>query len=136
MRAVVRGGLGILVLVQFGTGLWQLLLPEGFYRDFPTVSLAPPYNEHLMRDFGAANVALGIIVLAVAVWFEKRHVVLVLVAYLAFSIPHALFHFTHLNDASSADVLFQIASLGSAVVLPVILLALVPAAFRAAPAAE
>lgn len=136
MRAVVRCGLGILVLVQLGTGLWQLLLPEGFYRDFPTVSLAPPYNEHLMRDFGAANVALGIIVLVVAVWFEKKYVVLVLLAYLAFSVPHALFHITHLHDASPAEVAFQIVSLGSAVVLPLIVLALVPRAFRAVPAAE
>ena len=136
MRLLVRGGLGILVLVQLGTGLWQLVLPEGFYRDFPTVSLAPPYNEHLMRDFGAANVALGIIVLVVAVWFEKRYVVLVLLAYLAFSIPHALFHFTHLHGATGADVAFQVVSLGSAVVLPLIVLALVPRAFGAVPAAE
>ncbi len=136
MRVVVRGGLGILVLVQFGTGLWQLLLPEGFYRDFPTVSLAPPYNEHLMRDFGAANVALGIIVLVVAVWFEKRYVTLVLLAYLAFSVPHALFHFTHLHDAAASEVAFQVASLGSAVVLPVIVLALVPRTFRVVPTAE
>ena len=136
MRTIVRGGLGILVLVQLGTGLWQLLLPDGFYRDFPTVSLAPPFNEHLMRDFGAANVALGIIVLFVAVWFEKRYVVLVLLAYLAFSIPHALFHFTHLHDATDPDVAFQVVSLGSAIVLPLIVLALVPRAFRAAPAAE
>jgi len=136
VRLLVRGGLGILVLVQLGTGLWQLVLPEGFYRDFPTVSLAPPYNEHLMRDFGAANVALGIIVLVVAVWFEKKYVVLVLLAYLAFSVPHALFHFTHLHDAADADVAFQVVSLGSAVVLPLIVLALVPRAFRAVPTAE
>jgi len=136
VRTIVRGGLGILVLVQLGTGLWQLLLPDGFYRDFPTVKLAPPFNEHLMRDFGAANVALGIIVLVVAVWFEKRYVVLVLLAYLAFSIPHALFHFTHLHEATHLDVAFQVVSLGSAIVLPLIVLALVPRAFRAVPAAE
>jgi hypothetical protein len=133
---LVRGGLGILALVQLGTGLWQLLLPDGFYRDFPTVSLAPPFNEHLMRDFGAANIAFGIIVVGVAVWLEKRYVALVLLAYLAFSVPHAVFHFTHLHDASAADVVFQLVSLGSAVVLPLAVLAITPRAFRQARAPE
>ena len=136
MRAAVRVGLGILAVIQLGTGLWQLLLPESFYRDFPTVHLAPPFSEHLMRDFGGANVALGIIVVAVAVWLEKRYVVLVLVAYLAFSIPHLVFHMSHLHDASTADVAFQVVSLGSAVVLPILVLALVPSAFRTEPPAE
>ncbi len=136
MRVIVRVGLGILTFVQLGTGLWQLLIPEGFYRDFPTVSLAPPFNEHLMRDFGGANIAIGVIVLVVAVWLEKKYVVLVLLAYLAFSVPHLLFHLTHLHDASPSDIAFQVASLGGAVVLPVIVLALVPRAFRAVPAAE
>ena len=136
MRALLRGGLGILVMVQLGTGLWQLLMPESFYRDFPTVDLAPPYNEHLMRDFGAANVAIGIIVLTVTVWLEKRCVVLVLLAYLAFSTSHLLFHVAHLHDASSADIAFQVVSLGSAVALPILMIAIVPRTFRVTPAAQ
>jgi hypothetical protein len=136
MRLVIRIGLGILVAVQLGTGLWQLLLPESFYSDFPTVDLAPPFNEHLMRDFGGANVAIGVIVLAVAVWFEKRYVQLVLLAYLAFSIPHLIFHMTHLHGATTGDVVFQVLALGGAVVLPIVVLALVPRAFREAPRAE
>ena len=136
MRLAVRIGLGILVAVQLGTGLWQLVLPDSFYRDFPTVDLAPPFNEHLMRDFGGANVAIGVIVLVVAIWFERRYVQLVLIAYLAFSTPHLVFHMTHLHGASAFDVAFQVVALGSAVVLPIVVLALVPRAFREAPAAE
>ena len=136
MRAAVRVGLGILAVIQLGTGLWQLVLPESFYRDFPTVDLAPPFSEHLMRDFGGANVAIGIIVAVVAVWLEKRYVVLVLLAYLAFSVPHLMFHLSHLHDASAADVAFQVISLGLAVVLPVVVLALVPSAFRREPPAQ
>lgn len=136
MRAAVRVGLGILAVIQLGTGLWQLVLPESFYADFPTVDLAPPFSEHLMRDFGGANVAIGIIVAAVAVWLERRYVVLVLLAYLAFSIPHLGFHLGHLHDASAADVAFQVISLGLAVVLPIVVLALVPRALREAPRAE
>lgn len=132
MRAAVRIGLGILAAVQLGTGLWQLILPESFYGDFPTVDLAPPYNEHLMRDFGGANVAIGIIVVAVMVWMEKRLVQLVLLAYLAFAVPHLAFHLGHLHDATAADIVFQVVALGSAVLLPVVLLAIVPRAFRAA----
>ena len=136
MRAAVRIGLGILAVVQLGTGLWQLVLPESFYANFPTVDLAPPFSEHLMRDFGGANVALGIIVVAVAVWLEKRYVVLVLLAYLAFSIPHLVFHVSHLHDASDVDIAFQVVSLGLAVLLPVVVLALVPRAFREVPRAD
>jgi hypothetical protein len=136
VRLLVRGGLGILAVIQLGTGIWQLFWPQGFYADFPTVDLAPPFNEHLMRDFGGATVAIGVIVVAVAVWFEKRYVVLVLLAYLAFSIPHAVFHFTHLHDATTADIAFQVMALGGAVLLPVAVLALVPRAFREAPTAE
>ena len=136
MRAVVRVGLGILAVVQLGTGLWQLVLPESFYANFPTVDLAPPFSEHLMRDFGGANVALGIIVVAVAVWLEKRYVVLVLLAYLAFSIPHLVFHVSHLHGASDVDIAFQVVSLGLAVLLPVVVLALVPRAFREVPRAD
>lgn len=136
MRIAVRIGLGILVAVQLGTGLWQLVLPESFYRDFPTVDLAPPFNEHLMRDFGGANVAIGVIVLVVAIWFEKRYVQLVLLAYLAFSIPHLVFHMTHLHDATAFDVAFQVVALGSAVVLPILVLAILPRAFREVPRAQ
>ena len=136
MRAVVRVGLGILAVVQLGTGLWQLVLPESFYANFPTVDLAPPFSEHLMRDFGGANVALGIIVVAVAVWLEKRYVVLVLLAYLAFSIPHLVFHVSHLHGASDVDIAFQVVSLGLAVLLPVVVLMLVPRAFREVPRAD
>ncbi len=136
MRALVRIGLLALVAVQLGTGLWQQVLPESFYRDFPTVDLAPPFNEHLMRDFGGANIALGIIVLAVAIWLEKRYVVLVLVAYLTFSVPHLVFHMSHLHDATNFDVAFQVVALGSAVLLPLVVLALVPRAFREEATAE
>lgn len=136
MRALVRVGLGVLAAVQFGTGLWQLLAPESFYNDFPTVDLAPPYNEHLMRDFGAANVAIGIIVVATMVWMQKRYVQLVLVAYLAFAVPHLAFHLGHLHDATMGDVVFQLVSLGSAVGLPLLLLALVPRALRSVQATE
>ena len=128
MRAAVRVGLGILAAVQLGTGLWQLILPRSFYEDFPTVDLAPPFNEHLMRDFGGANVAIGIIVVVVTVWLEKRLVQLVLIAYLAFAVPHLLFHLSHLHDASASEVAFQVVSLGSAVILPIVVLAMVPRA--------
>ena len=136
MRTAVRVGLGILAVVQLGTGLWQLILPLSFYNDFPTVDLAPPFNEHLMRDFGGANVAIGVIVAAVAVWLEKRYVQLVLLAYLAFAIPHLLFHLTHLHDATADEVAFQVISLGSAVVLPIVVLAMVPRALGHTAATE
>ena len=135
MRAAVRVGLGILAVIQLGTGLWQLLLPESFYRDFPTVDLAPPFSEHLMRDFGGASIGLAVVVTAAAIWVDSRLVVVALVAYLAYSVPHLAFHLSHLHDATPADVTFIVLSLGGSVVLPatVLALALLDARRRRAP---
>lgn len=124
MRLVVRGGLIALAAIQWITGLWMQFLPESFYTDFPTVSLTPPFSEHLTRDFGGATIAIAIVVTAAAIWMDTRLVAVVLVAYLAYSIPHLAFHLGHLHDASPADTVFIAVSLGGSVLLPAAVLAL------------
>ena len=124
MRLVVRVGLIALAAIQWTTGLWMQLLPESFYRDFPTVDLTPPFSEHLMRDFGGASVGLAAVITAAAVWMDARLTVIALLAYLAYSVPHLVFHLGHLHDASSAQTAFIVISLGGSALLPSALLAL------------
>ena len=124
MRVVIRAGLSILAAIQWVTGLWMQFLPESFYADFPTVDLTPPFSEHLMRDFGGASLGLAVVITAAAVWMDARLVVIALVAYLVYAIPHLVFHLGHLHDASPADTSFIIVSLGGSVLLPAAVLAL------------
>jgi hypothetical protein len=75
--AGVRAGLGILAVVQGVVGVWALLAPASFYARFPVsghawVAQLPPYNEHLVRDFGALNLALAVPLAAAAVTGHGR----------------------------------------------------------------
>ena len=56
---VARVGLVLLGLSQGAAALFALLAPRSFYDDFPVggahwVSAFAPYNEHLIRDYGAS----------------------------------------------------------------------------------
>lgn len=132
MTTVIRIGLWTLAAIQWATGLWMQFLPESFYRDFPTVSLTPPFSEHLMRDFGGASLGLAVVITAAAIWMDARLVIIALVAYLVYSIPHLVFHLGHLHDATAADTAFIVVSLGGSVLLPAAVLALAVANARRA----
>lgn len=124
MRIAVRIGLALLAATQWVTGLWMQFLPESFYSDFPTVDLTPPFSEHLMRDFGGASLGLAVVITAAAVWLDARLTVIALVAYLVYSVPHLVFHLTHLHAATTADSAFIAVSLGGSVLLPGVTLVL------------
>ncbi|WP_132300310.1 hypothetical protein [Kribbella sp. VKM Ac-2568] len=100
MRGLVRAGLIVLAAIQVVLGVWTLLFPASFYNDVPTVDWTPPYSEHLFRDFGGATLGLAVVVIAAAIWLERRLVIVALLAYLAFSFPHAIFHAEHLEGDS------------------------------------
>lgn len=123
MRALIRAGLWTLAAIQWVTGLWMQFLPESFYRDFPTVDLAPPFSEHLMRDFGGASLGLALVITAAAIFMDARLTVIALVAYLVYALPHLAFHLGHLHHATVADTAFIAVSLGGSVLLPAALLA-------------
>ncbi|TWD83909.1 hypothetical protein FB561_5078 [Kribbella amoyensis] len=121
MRGVVRAGLITLAAIQVVLGLWTALFPASFYNDVPTVDWTPPYSEHLFRDFGGATLGIAVVVIAAAVWFELRIVVLALVAYLLFSAPHLVFHAHHLRTDSPLAVVLVIV-LALSVLLPLLLI--------------
>jgi hypothetical protein len=130
MIMLLRPGLVLLAAVEWVLGLWTAFAPRSFYEDVPTVDLTPPFSEHLMRDFGGATLGLAIALTAAAVWLERRLVVVALLAYLAFAVPHLMFHVGHLDGATSLESTVLTVLLVGAVVLPLALLALTP---RAAP---
>ena len=121
-RTLLRGGLTLLALVELVLGTWTLLFPASFYRGVPTVDLTPPFSEHLFRDFGGATLGLALVLAAAAVWTERRWVVVALLAYLAFAVPHLAFHLGHLHGATALEAGVLTALLVGAVVLPVSLL--------------
>ena len=97
---------------------WILIAPRGFYDDFPLgssawVSVLPPYNEHLIRDFGSAGLGLAVLAVLAAVWMDRRLVQAAAIALLAGSLPHAIYHFTTTEAYSTGD---NVASLGGLVV--------------------
>ena len=95
-RGLLRGGLLLLATTPLVGGLWALLFPRAFYDDFPLpgaawLSTLGPYNEHLVSDYGALNLAMAVLLLAAGVLPERRLVQVALLTWLVFEVPHFVF---------------------------------------------
>jgi hypothetical protein len=115
-RGLLRGGLLLLAATPLFGGIWALILPRSFYVDFPLpgsdwVSTLGPYNEHLIRDYGALNLAL-----------ERRVVQVALVTWLVYATPHLVFHIGQTDHFSARSNVEQLGGLGLVVLLPLLLL--------------
>jgi hypothetical protein len=66
MSPLLRPGLVLLAAVEWVLGVWAAFFPRSFYEDVPTIDIAPPFSEHLMRDFGGASLGLAIVLTAAA----------------------------------------------------------------------
>jgi hypothetical protein len=133
--STLRAGLAFLALVQAVLGGWPLLAPKHFYDNFPLptnqwVAYFPPFNEHLLRDFGALNLALCAVLVFAAATLEQRLTQAVLIGYLVFAVPHLVFHLNHLSHMPFADQIGNVVSLVAVVLIP---LALLPLTRRIAP---
>jgi hypothetical protein len=120
----LRIGIWFLALVELTVGVVATLTPRVFYDDVPWVSLAPPYSEHVMRDYGAMNLALGVVSFVAAITMEQLMVRAALAAYLVFAIPHLLFHLTHHQRYTTTAAITETTALVVAALLPAALLAL------------
>jgi hypothetical protein len=130
---LVRAGLAVLAFVQGVLAVWALGAPRAFYDDFPGggrswVSPLGPYDEHLVRDVGALSLALTVVLVAALVWPERRLVLAAGLAYLAWSVPHLVFHLTADDVLPTGD---RIASEAGEIVAALIAAALVWEAARA-----
>ncbi len=125
-RAATRLVLGLLAAVQATDGFYALLAPRSFYDDFPLgrgwVEALPAYNEHLVRDVGGLFLATAIVLAAAAIWLERRLVLVALVSFLAFAIPHTTYHYLNLGPYDTFDTVANLITLGLMVVAPVVVL--------------
>ena len=119
----------LLVIVAVSSGLlgvWAAFSPRSFYTDFPGfghhwVSADGPYNEHLIRDVGDANLGLMFVAL-VAAW--RRSGTLALVAAGAAVIawlPHLVYHVRHADVWDTTDKVASLGSLTLSVAVPLVL---------------
>ncbi|NEQ22508.1 MAG: hypothetical protein F6K28_25670 [Microcoleus sp. SIO2G3] len=123
----LRFGLLFLAAVPLSVGFWAFLAPYHFYDTFPLpgrhwISTLGPYNEHLVRDYGANNLGFGILLAATAIFLERNLTQVALVSWLAFAVPHFIFHLTQTHHFQLFDNLTQLGSLGFVVLLPSVLL--------------
>ncbi len=125
-RAATRLVLGILAAVQATDGLYALLAPRSFYDDFPAgrgwVEALPAYSEHLVRDVGALFLATAVVLAAAAIWLERRLVLVALVSFLVFSVPHTIYHLFNLEGISTGDAIAEAVLLVLTVLAPLALL--------------
>ena len=120
----VRLGVGVAIgAPQLLIGLWAVLRPEHWFDSFPgfdprLVAASPPYNEHLASDAGAGFLATGVVVLAAVLWDRRDAVLMALLAYVAFTVPHVAHHALRAEDSlTGAQNAMQLVMLSSGVVL-------------------
>jgi hypothetical protein len=124
MKIAIRIVLLILGVGQGLGALTQLFGPRWFFDYGPWVNRLPPYNEHLMRDVGAATLGWVLLIFAALVTLRPVLVRLAVVANLLFTVPHFVFHATHLAGYSGGDAAAQTIILGLGIVLPLAVLVL------------
>jgi hypothetical protein len=138
-QPIFRLGLGALAVVQGFNGLYALLAPRSFYDDFPLgrgwVAALPDYSEHLVRDVGGLFLATAVVLGAAAYYLGRRLVAVALISFLAFSLPHMIYHLFNLEPYDAADVLGNVIALAATVLVPLLLLWLLarPASARETP---
>jgi hypothetical protein len=125
-RGPIRFGLIYLTVTIGVVAAWILIAPKNFYDEFPGwaewVSALPPYNEHLIRDFGAVGLGLATLTGLAAVWMERRVVQAAAVAVFIGTLPHAIFHSTETGAMSTADNVVSLGGLYLQALLPLLIL--------------
>ena len=108
--------LGINAVTLLPLALWPTFAPQSFYDNFPGggmhwIDINGPYNEHFIRDFGALNAALLVLIVA-ALW--KPSVTLLQttgIAIAVYALPHSIYHLNNLEVYKSSERLTATAPL-------------------------
>ncbi len=124
---LLRIALGYLALIALQLGAWALLAPQSFYDGFPGlgrtwVSVDGPFNEHLVRDVGALNLALAVLLIAAAVRLSRELVLIAAVASLVWTVPHLLYHLFNTDGLASGDVVASVGGLTLSTIVPLMVL--------------
>jgi hypothetical protein len=135
---LARAALLLLTAYCLFIGFVAVAAPHTFYADFPFlahwVDKLPPYNAHLITDVGGLYIGFAVVV-GLAAWrLERGLVVAACAGFLTVSVPHLLFHTTHLDGFGAVDAIAELAALGSLLIPPMLALwASGPADDRALP---
>lgn len=105
----------ILLFGDLLVGFWATILPRNFYDDFPGggqhwVAADGPFNEHLLRDVGALNLALAVLAIG-AILRPRRFGRMAGAAHLVWTGLHLAYHATHLDMLSTAAGALNVATL-------------------------
>src|SRR5207253_3769066 len=98
-----------------------------FYDDFPYgrgwVAMDGRYNEHLIRDVGALNLALLVLTIG-AIFVGSRAISrITAVSWIVYSVPHLVYHLRHLTMAMpTADKVGIAVSLSIPVLAAIVML--------------
>jgi len=115
---VARTLLAALTVMGVVVGGWAEAAPAAFYRSFPGFGrhwLPPlgPFNEHLVRDFGALNLGLAAAALVAAIALTRSATAAAAGAWLVYSVPHLAFHAAHGAPFDAGDNVATLAALGA-----------------------
>jgi hypothetical protein len=121
--------LGILTVSATVVGAWAAFAPRSFYDNFPGlgqmwVAVDGPYNEHLVRDVGSLNLALAVVTLCALVTLARSTIVASALGWLAYGVPHFLYHARHLGPFDATQAVAVLTSVGSTSALALVVLAL------------
>jgi hypothetical protein len=102
----VTVALVVLAAPNLAAGVWGLVAPEHWFDNFPgwaprLAAAFPPFNEHLVSDAAGGLFAAGVAAAIALCWRRREVVIVAMVAFLAFALPHAVFHLAHPADALS-----------------------------------
>jgi len=125
-----RALLGALTLTGAVVGGWAEVAPAAFYRSFPGFGrhwLPPlgPFDEHLVRDVGALNLALAAAALVAAITLTRSATAAACAAWLTYSVPHLAFHAAHAGPFDVGDDVVALAALAATVLAAALALWLV-----------
>jgi len=123
---LARAALLVLCAYCLFIGFVAVAAPHTFYADFPFlthwVDKLPPYNAHLITDVGGLYIGFAVVV-GLAAWRLERGLVSAACAgFLTVSVPHLLFHATHLDGFGAVDAVAEMLALASLLVPPVVAL--------------
>jgi hypothetical protein len=75
-----------------------------------------------MRDYGALNLALGVLALCAAIWLTRTLVAATAIAWLVYSIPHIAYHALNGQHYDSSDHVAIVAALVFAPIVAIVVL--------------
>ena len=95
-----RVGLTYLAVGYFALGLWAAIAPKQYFEHFPGaghawVAIDGPYNEHLMRDYGALNLALAAVAVCAVIFMTRELILAAGIMTIVYTIPHVAYHIAH-----------------------------------------